>query len=87
MAIAAGVAAYPTIGPQSIPKCHRVFKFSVAGPLDSERLGHRDSKHAYKSYVQLHIRFIMRSRGLCRVASVSACLSGHFSLIAAHKIS
>jgi hypothetical protein len=29
----------------------------------------------------------MRSGGLCRVASINACLSGHFSLIAAHKIS
>jgi hypothetical protein len=30
---------------------------------------------------------IMRSRWLCRVVSVSACQSDHFSWITAHKIS
>jgi integrase len=43
-----------------------------------ELLGHKDVSTT---------RSIMRSGWLCRVTSVSACLSGHFSFIAAHKIS
>ena len=48
LAIAAGVAAYPTIGPQSIPEAISRFHFSVDGPLDFVHLGRRDSKNAFK---------------------------------------
>jgi hypothetical protein len=39
----------PLLARSLSPRRHRVFKFSVTGPLDSEHLGHRDSTRGCKS--------------------------------------
>ena len=44
----------PLLARSLSPRRHRVFKLSVAGPLDFERLGPRDSAHGCKSSSCLH---------------------------------
>jgi hypothetical protein len=56
---------------------------SVARP----QLADVPARDGYIAYVLQHIKNIMRSGWLCRVSSVSACQSDHFSWITAHKIS